>query len=130
MAAISNSELENYLSKIYNQLLITYNKEEANRILAMLRQSALEFLEENPNASFEDFQTQYGDIDEFSETTIFNANSTDISNKLDKTRIFKKFLISIIIILLILSCIKIGLYIKSYKDVQNSLIDYEVIEIN
>lgn len=130
MAAIGNSELENYLSKIYNQLLITYNKEEANRILAMLRQSALEFLEENPNASFEDFQTQYGDIDEFSETTIFNANSTDISNKLDKTRIFKKFLISIIIILLILSCIKIGLYIKSYKDVQNSLIDYEVIEIN
>lgn len=130
MVAISNSELENYLSKIYNQLLITYNKEEANRILAMLRQSALEFLEENPNASFEDFQTQYGDIDEFSETTIFNANSTDISNKLDKTRIFKKFLISIIIILLILSCIKIGLYIKSYKDVQNSLIDYEVIEIN
>lgn len=130
MAAVNNSELENYLSKIYNQLLITYNKEEANRILAMLRQSALEFLEENPNASFEDFQTQYGDIDEFSETTIFNANSTDISNKLDKTRIFKKFLISIIIILLILSCIKIGLYIKSYKDVQNSLIDYEVIEIN
>ena len=86
---MKEKELKQYFNKLKKRLKYTYSSEQADKIMKQLQSSSDNYFLENPNASFEDFIEEFGDIEDLN--IAFVENMQDLSKLTDITPVRKKF---------------------------------------
>ncbi len=120
-------EMKNYYKKLRENLLLSHSAEEADEIISRLQSSAADFFEDNPGAGFDEFLEHFGDIEELHYS--FLENAQDLSRQIRKAH-FKKTAYTVILIIVMIAAFICSVYIfKDYLEDRQSIIKYEVIEI-
>ena len=120
-------EMKNYYKKLRENLLLSHSAEEADEIISRLQSSAADFFEDNPGAGFDEFLEHFGDIEELHYS--FLKNAQDLSRQIRKAH-FKKTAYTVILIIVMIAAFICSVYIfKDYLEDRQSIIKYEVIEI-
>ena len=101
------SELKNYLSKIRKSLPCSFNAKQA--FIFMLKSQIKSYLEENPDATFEDVINNFGEPSTIAES--FDTEECKIKIRSQKLKILILELFSVI--LLVLSIFLLVLFIDS-----------------
>ncbi len=101
----------------------SYLPEQADKILSLLQNSADNFFEDNPDASFEDFLEQFGNIDDLRDS--FLENAQDLSKQARQAHSRKMIFIAVSIIVVFIAAIYCGSLIKGYIKSRDSIIKYE-----
>lgn len=128
MNQITNDKRLNlYFKKVKDHLQLTYSKKQTLSILQNLKKNAYTYFEENPTATFEDFETYFGSPENIS---IDVSDYTSIKN--DNLIIFKKKCYKTIVMLTFVLLVFIGcLVFKQYLAAQDDIpvrIDIEIEE--
>ncbi len=119
-------EINKYFSALKKQLKKTHSPKDVNRIIDIMQRNTDSYFQENPDADFEDFLTEFGDTEELGFD--FLENARDLSKLTDskhfKTKVFKIILgIAIFVILLHYSI----LAISHLEQVSTEIIERETI---
>ena len=120
-------EMKSYYKRLRENLLLSHSAEEADEIISRLQSSAADFFEDNPGAGFDEFLEHFGDIEELHYS--FLENAQDLSRQIRKAH-FKKTAYTVILIIVMIAAFICSVYIfKDYLEDRQSIIKYEVIEI-
>ncbi len=114
---------KSYIKELRKQLRQSYLPEQADKILSLLQNSADNFFEDNPDASFEDFLEQFGNIDDLRDS--FLENAQDLSKQARQAHSRKMIFIAVSIIVVFIAAIYCGSLIKGYIKSRDSIIKYE-----
>ncbi len=115
---MKKKELEAYFKKLEKLLRRTQPPKQARKIITQLRHSSVHYFQENPNAGFEDFIKEFGDIEELDLALLENAQ--DLSKLTDTAHFKRKLLILIIAIVLFVKLLDYGLWFASYIEGANT----------
>ena len=121
---MKEKELKQYFNKLKKRLKYTYSSEQADKIMKQLQSSSDNYFLENPNASFEDFIEEFGDIEDLN--IAFVENMQDLSKLTDITPVRKKFSKIIIGILVFIFLFYWGLFLLDYIEQETT----EIITID
>ncbi len=105
-------ELKQYFRRLKKQLKYTYSSEQTDKIMKRLQISSDNYFLENPDASFEDFIEEFGNMEDLSLDFIENAK--DLSKLTDIAPIRKKFYKIIIGILVFIFLFYWGLFLLDH----------------
>ena len=117
-------ELKQYFRRLKKQLKYTYSSEQTDKIMKRLQISSDNYFLENPDASFEDFIEEFGNMGDLSLDFIENAK--DLSKLTDIAPIRKKFYKIIIGILVFIFLFYWGLFLLDYIEQETT----EIITID
>ncbi len=110
--------LNAYFKKLEKRLRRTQPPKQAHKIIAQLQCSSGCYFEEHPNASFEDFIREFGDIEELDLALL--ENTQDLSKLTDTAHFKRKLLILVIAIVLFVKLLDYGLCIADHIEQANT----------
>lgn len=116
-------ETKSYFKEFRKQLRHSYPPEQADKIISQLQNSANNFFEDNPEASFEDFLGQFGNIDDLHDS--FFENTKDLSKQAKQAHSKKIIFTAISLLVVLIAAIYCGSLIKGYIKSRDSIIKYE-----
>ena len=121
---MKEKELKQYFNKLKKRLKYTYSSEQADKIMKQLQSSSDNYFLENPNASFEDFIEEFGDIEALNIAIV--ENMQDLSKLTAITPVRKKFSKIIIGTLVFIFLFYWGLFLLDYIEQETT----EIITID
>ena len=121
----TTKEVKKYIKKLRQHLLLSHSKQETKQIIGLLTQNIDTFFEENPSASFQDFEKDFGSIDEIASSVFEIGLSQNSSQKLNTLHFHGRFFTFLKVSVLLLVLLIGSLYIKSYFDAHDQMITHE-----
>lgn len=124
-----NSELQNYSAKLKKHLKLTYSAREADKIMDIISKNIDTFFEENPSATFSDFESNFGSIDEIASSIAETEFFRNSPHKWSTLYYHRKFLKLCTVLIILVSLVISIVYIKGYYDSQKAIPAYEIIDL-
>lgn len=116
---LRNKEIRAYTRKLKKHLRLTYSWPKANQIMDIISANIVTFFDENPSATFSDFEREFGSIDDVSSSiaeTEFASNYTHRWNILKLRRFYLKLsAVFILLMAIIISTVCIKTYLNSRR---------------
>ena len=123
---LNQKELNNYVKNLKRHLKLTYTRQEADKISNYILKNANTFFEENPSASFSDFEHEFGSVDEIA-SSITETEWTKDFKRQSSLLHFRKKILKVCAAAFVLLSLLIGtLCIKIYWDAQKSIPAYSI----
>lgn len=121
---MKEKELKQYFKKLKKCLKYTYSSKQAGKIMKQLQSNADNYFLENPDASFEDFIEEFGDIEDLN--MAFVENAQDLSKLTNISPVRKKFFKIMIGSLVFIFLFYWGLFLLDYIEQETT----EIITID
>lgn len=123
------TELKPYFKKIRKNLLLSYSRQHTKSIMNIIEQNAVQFFEENPTATFEEFKNQFGEPDNLWSSVFemeFSCNPSENFSSISRGKtIFQIITLTVILCTLFLTIFLVNEYINFQKD-QPTSIEYTI----
>lgn len=114
---IVKKEINQFFREVKQQLKLSYNSTQMKKIFLFIQNSTESYFQENPSATFSDFQNEFGTTKDIIASALEIMDTDTLSKKLNNSAFIKRCCMIVLMLALLAFGIKTGLYIKSYHDV-------------